>query len=123
MLEQLQKSYLAPDGTISSVINIESLAMADGEQVALVGSSGSGKTTLLHLLAGILTPDRGRIVYDFAGDGSCDLASLTEAVDGLRQSFASSQSEPASPPARNRAVRTRAHAMSAAHHRRAKTRF
>src|SRR5438105_3324389 len=79
MLEQLQKSYLAPDGTISSVINIESLAMADGEQVALVGSSGSGKTTLLHLLAGILTPDRGKIVYDFAGDGSCDLASLAEA--------------------------------------------
>ncbi|MBV9984999.1 hypothetical protein [Bradyrhizobium sp.] len=50
------------------------------------------------------------------------VAGLTEAVDGLRQSFASSQSEPASPPARNRAVRTRAQAMSAAHHRRGKAR-
>jgi uncharacterized protein HemX len=50
------------------------------------------------------------------------VAGLTEAVDGLRQSFASSQSEPAAPPTRNRAVRARAHAMSAAHHRRSKTR-
>jgi len=78
-LEQLQKSYLAPDGTISSVIDIESLSLADGEQVALIGTSGSGKTTLLHLIAGILTPDKGRIFYDFAGDGSCDLAKLPEA--------------------------------------------
>jgi len=50
------------------------------------------------------------------------VASLTEAVDGLRQSFASVQSEPTSPPARNRAVSTRAHAASAAHHRRGKVR-
>ena len=78
-LEQLRKSYLAPDGTISSVINIDSLSLADGEQVALIGTSGSGKTTLLHLIAGILTPDNGRIQYDFAGDGSCDLATMSEA--------------------------------------------
>ena len=32
-----------------------------GERVAIVGPSGSGKTTLLHLIAGILTPDRGTI--------------------------------------------------------------
>jgi ABC-type lipoprotein export system ATPase subunit len=77
-LEQLRKSYLAPDGTISSVIDIESLSLADGEQVALVGTSGSGKTTLLHLIAGILTPDSGRILFDFAGDGSADLARMAE---------------------------------------------
>jgi putative ABC transport system ATP-binding protein len=77
-LEQLRKSYLAPDGTISSVIDIESLALADGEQVALVGTSGSGKTTLLHLIAGILAPDAGRILFDFPGDGSADLARMAE---------------------------------------------
>ena len=71
-LEHLQKSYLAPDGTISSVIDIDSLSLADGEQVALIGTSGSGKTTLLHLIAGILTPDAGRIICEFSGDGSCD---------------------------------------------------
>jgi uncharacterized protein HemX len=51
---------------------------------------------------------------------SDQLAALTESVDGLRQSFASAQtSEPSSPaPARNRSLRTRAHAGGSAHHRR-----
>jgi ABC-type lipoprotein export system ATPase subunit len=78
-LEQLKKSYFAPDGSVSPVIDIDSLSLADGEQVALVGTSGSGKTTLLHLLAGILTPESGRILYDFSGDASCDLAIIGEA--------------------------------------------
>ncbi|MFB9769074.1 ABC transporter ATP-binding protein [Lactiplantibacillus modestisalitolerans] len=38
--------------------------LADGELVALVGPSGSGKTTLLNVLAGILTPDAGQVVFD-----------------------------------------------------------
>src|ERR1043165_8165275 len=67
-LQQLRKSYLAPDGTTSSVIDIDSLALADGEQVALVGTSGSGKTTFLHLIAGILAPDSGSITFDFSRD-------------------------------------------------------
>jgi len=50
------------------------------------------------------------------------VTNLTEAVDGLRQSFASARSEPASLPAHNRTERTRAHAMDAAHHRRSKAR-
>jgi uncharacterized protein HemX len=49
---------------------------------------------------------------------SDQVATLTEAIDGLRQSFASAQSSDASsPPARNRSVRTRAHASRNVHHR------
>lgn len=33
-----------------------------GEHVAIVGVNGSGKTTLLQLLAGLDTPDKGRII-------------------------------------------------------------
>jgi len=40
------------------------LAVAKGELVAVMGPSGSGKSTLLHCVAGILTPDRGEVVFD-----------------------------------------------------------
>ena len=40
------------------------LEIHDGEFVTLLGPSGCGKTTTLRLLAGFLTPDRGRILVD-----------------------------------------------------------
>jgi len=30
----------------------------------IFGPSGSGKSTLMHILAGLLKPDRGRIILD-----------------------------------------------------------
>lgn len=35
-----------------------------GGVTALFGSSGAGKTTVINLIAGLVTPDRGRIVLD-----------------------------------------------------------
>jgi len=40
-------------------VNVEA-----GESIVIRGPSGAGKTTLLRLLAGSLTPDRGRLAYD-----------------------------------------------------------
>ena len=83
-LERLKKRYVGPDGSAVPVIDIESFDLADGEQVALVGGSGSGKTTLLHLIAGILTPDSGRILFANAPSGngnSATSASANGAVD------------------------------------------
>lgn len=37
--------------------------LSAGEKVCLMGPSGYGKTTLLHIIAGILKPDDGQVVY------------------------------------------------------------
>ena len=40
------------------------LELRRGETTSLVGASGSGKSTLLSVLAGLLRPDSGRVVFD-----------------------------------------------------------
>lgn len=44
------------------LLDIPQFSLARGERVFLRGPSGSGKSTLLGLLAGVLTPARGRIM-------------------------------------------------------------
>lgn len=40
------------------------LDLRPGGRIAVIGPSGAGKTTLLSLIAGFLTPDRGRIAWE-----------------------------------------------------------
>jgi sulfate transport system ATP-binding protein len=42
------------------------LDVAAGELVALLGPSGSGKTTLLRVVAGLLAPDHGQLLFGHA---------------------------------------------------------
>jgi putative ABC transport system ATP-binding protein len=42
-------------------LSIKEFALPPGERMLLVGPSGSGKSTFLSLLAGIVTPDEGRL--------------------------------------------------------------
>ena len=46
------------------VLNTVGFDIDDGELVTITGPSGSGKSTLLHCIAGIVNPDRGRILVD-----------------------------------------------------------
>lgn len=41
-----------------------SLTLPSGQVAALLGPSGSGKSTLLRVVAGIVRPDRGRVLID-----------------------------------------------------------
>lgn len=46
-----------------------------GEVLAIMGPSGSGKSTLLHVLAGVLVPDRGSVIF-----ANQDIARLSESA-------------------------------------------
>ncbi len=79
-LSSLRKSFVSPEGTRHSIVDITKFSLSAGQQVALRGESGSGKTTFLHLIAGILAPDSGEILID--GE---NMAALSEpARDRLR---------------------------------------
>ena len=47
-----------------NVFQDASLNIPTGVSVAIIGASGSGKTTFLDLILGLLTPQKGNIVYD-----------------------------------------------------------
>ncbi|MFG2118689.1 ABC transporter ATP-binding protein [Streptomyces sp. NPDC048710] len=64
-----------------------SLTLPLGRIIALVGENGSGKTTLVKLLAGLYTPDRGRILWDGVDAASADRRLLAERVAMVAQDF------------------------------------
>ena len=46
------------------MLQATSFGLPRGQIISLTGASGSGKSTLIALLAGLLQPDSGRIVFD-----------------------------------------------------------
>ncbi|ULO23355.1 sulfate/molybdate ABC transporter ATP-binding protein [Methylocystis sp. SB2] len=63
-----------------------SLDIQPGELVALLGPSGSGKTTLLRVIAGLNSPDRGRILFD--GENATNLPVQDRHVGMVFQNYA-----------------------------------
>jgi putative ABC transport system ATP-binding protein len=63
MAEILTGSDLHKKFGLTPALRGASLALQQGEIVAVMGPSGSGKSTLLHCLAGILTPDAGEVRF------------------------------------------------------------
>ncbi len=63
------------------------LALPLGRIIALVGENGSGKTTLVKLLAGLYTPDRGRILWDGVDAAGADRRLLAERIAMVAQDF------------------------------------
>jgi molybdate transport system ATP-binding protein len=63
-----------------------------GDFVALVGPSGAGKTTMLRMLAGLSTPDAGRMLVDgevwFDAANKINLASQRRSIGFVFQDYA-----------------------------------
>ena len=58
MVGQVQR--LDENGKFWAIRNI-SLRVESGESLAVIGANGAGKSTLLKVLAGIISPDEGKI--------------------------------------------------------------
>ncbi|PZA09462.1 ABC transporter ATP-binding protein [Rhodopseudomonas palustris] len=65
-LVDLAHSYLVGDDLPPQAYALKPVSMTwrQGGAYALLGPSGCGKTTLLNLISGIVTPSRGKILFD-----------------------------------------------------------
>ena len=60
-----------------TAVDIDSLHIADGEMVGLVGNNGAGKTTLFRLMLDLLKADNGYVELTFATDDADPNDTLT----------------------------------------------
>jgi putative ABC transport system ATP-binding protein len=72
VVEDVHKHYRAGREDVHALRGVH-LSVERGRFVAIMGASGSGKSTLLHLIAGLDTPDSGRILV-----GGSDLSRLSD---------------------------------------------
>ena len=63
IVDDVSKWFRTSRQTVHALDHI-SLEIAEGEFVCLVGPSGCGKSTLLDIIAGLATPDEGRVMAD-----------------------------------------------------------
>ena len=61
-ISKVSKHY-GTDENRTEILTDVDLKIEEGEFIAIVGFSGSGKTTLISLLAGLIEPDKGGIIF------------------------------------------------------------
>nr|WP_309096987.1 ABC transporter ATP-binding protein [Streptomyces sp.] len=80
-------TFRYPGDSARPALDDVSLTLPLGRIVALVGENGSGKTTLVKLLAGLYTPEKGRILWDDVDAATADRHRLAERIAMVAQDF------------------------------------
>jgi NitT/TauT family transport system ATP-binding protein len=62
-LQHITKGFTLPSGSPVKVLEDVSLDVRDEEILAVLGPSGCGKSTLMRILAGLIAPEGGEVVY------------------------------------------------------------
>ena len=77
------QAFTLPNGKPLSVLEDINLPIREREIVCLLGPSGCGKSTILRILAGLIQPTRGEVLYH-----GRPLAGLNPGIAIVFQSFA-----------------------------------
>jgi NitT/TauT family transport system ATP-binding protein len=85
-IEDLGFTYVSPKGGTVVAIESVSLDVEAAEFVCLLGPSGCGKSTLLFVVAGLLTPTRGKVRLDHTP--LPEVADLYERISVVFQEYA-----------------------------------
>ena len=64
--KQFRLSSTTHKGGVLTALDGVSIALAKGETLGIAGESGCGKSTLAKILAGLMNPDRGEVLYQGA---------------------------------------------------------
>ncbi len=83
MLELQHITWSTPEGV--RILNDLSLTVPDGKMTVITGPNGGGKTTLAKVIAGLITPDSGRILLN--GRDITDLNITQRAQEGISFAF------------------------------------
>jgi len=85
VVENVRKQFRQGERAVAALDGV-SLAVPQGQFLAVMGASGSGKSTLLHLMAGLTHADGGRVVVngtDLGGMGDRELTLFRRRHIGL----------------------------------------
>ena len=86
MLEIKNISYsVTEDGVTKKILDDVSLTLPDGKLIVITGPNGGGKSTLARIIAGVINPDSGRIIFN--GEDITDMSVTERARRGIGFAF------------------------------------